>query len=262
MTTKHWALAGLACVLALEPALASDNSKSKIDPKLLLSLYKNGFADASYTKPDPNDPNYVDELTAVRDRQEVEVYQAQQALAAAQALLAQTNEYVMEYMKYSQHGLTGKAIPANILLMNLYEIAIKEASASLTVARGLNSEGIATDATVVQAQLAYDGMLGFYSSQISPNVTGDSGADLNAQAVISIIETDKIVLARAQAAVAQTQTLIDAANGASPASPDNQASNSGSPGADVSDDLANMAILSAEGGSDYDAGDADGGGSD
>ena len=95
MIAPRAVLAGFA--LALAPAVASDNSKSRIDPNTLLRQNGGGSnsndgqspINIQYTSaPNPNDTAYVDELNQQLVLQQAQVQEAQAALAAAQAQLA------------------------------------------------------------------------------------------------------------------------------------------------------------------------------
>jgi hypothetical protein len=259
-------LAGLVSALALAPALASDNSKSHIDPDI--KVY--GHADQMSTGDDqqvadnsnPNGPSLT-QLNQQIVAQQNMLSQAQGALSSAQAQLALAQQTL------------ALATQANMASGT----AISSAQSTLAAAKKAYALGYGSAATVAQAQAALDamtvnvsyGVLSVtnsagvaYPDNSVPGMAGNQIGQtmiLAQQAVLQLqlaVAADQVLVARAQAMVDQTKAQINAALGLpNQQSPPNQTSDATTDTTDTASvsDPSNVANASIDGGGGADGGD-------
>jgi multidrug efflux pump subunit AcrA (membrane-fusion protein) len=291
-------LASFVSTLALAPALASDNSKSHLDP----DIHVYGRADQMSTSdqtpdqtsdnsqvatvfgpPNPNDPNYVQELQTQLQQQQQALTQAQAALAQAQAQLAVLQAMLSNAQTYSNNiynSITAAQKAYNTTRTNYANgeaplsalSAATEAFRATVALYGLslrdnnaNPDGTTSDVPeyVVSVPVnmplsqyvgfaVYDGLAVNYGDLVKGQISQFQ----------TLVQDDQIEVTRLQASVAATQAQITAAqNGQSPPGQTSDTNNQTANNTDTTDlsDPSIMANAAIDGGGQADSGGADGG---
>ena len=271
-------LAGLVSALALAPALASDNSKSHIDPDIKVYGHADQMSVSDQSSdptsddqqvasvlgpPNPNDPNYVQELQDQLKAQQQALSQAQSALKQLQAQLASAQALLPNVVNYQSTAST----------------AIAAAQKAYNTTRTNFINGTATQAALEQAENAFAGAASAYGFSIKDNNNGATNiplyvidqtpygvaesSNVNLQNVVQneilgltvTIQWAQVEVTRLQASVTSTKALITAAQNGQP--PSNQTSDATTDTTDTASvsDPSNVANVSIDGGGGADGGD-------
>jgi hypothetical protein len=189
-------LASFVSVMALAPALASDNSKSHLDP----DIHVYGRADQMSTSdpqvasaPNPTDSNYITELQTQLFLQQQQVQAAQAALASAQAALAaalqlqaledQQSNTAVSLLQAAKNNVANPAGSAALvaLIRSALDVAIhgqaidsqqgdnafnimQAAQASFAASQLNNNSGAGSASVLAQAQIAFNATVEAFSS--------------------------------------------------------------------------------------------------
>ena len=270
MFASRVAVVSFVSALALAPALASDNSKSHIDPDI--KVY--GHADQMSTgdqssatsddqqvavAPSPNDPNYVQELQDQLKAQQQALNQAQSALKQLQAQLAQAQALLQNIGNYQGTANT----------------TLASAQKAYNTVRTNFINGTATMSALSQATLAFEDAASSLNYRLKDNNNGAGGIPLYviddnvnsfgqnmqemAQAQIdninSAIQAEQVEVTRLQALVTATTAQITAAqNGQPPPGQTGQTDTNTSDTATISDP-SNVASASIDAAGQADTGD-------
>jgi multidrug efflux pump subunit AcrA (membrane-fusion protein) len=294
MIASRAVLAGLISALALAPALASDNSKSHVDPDIhiygradQMSAIDPASDDQQVASvlgpPNPTDPNYVQELQTQLQQQQQALTQAQAALAQAQAQLAVLQAMLSNAQTYSNNiynSITAAQKAYNTTRTNYANgeaplsalSAATEAFRATVALYGLslrdnnaNPDGTTSDVpeyvVSVPGNMPLSQYVGLAVSDGLPVNYGDLVKGQIAQ-FQTLVQDDQIEVTRLQASVAATQAQITAAqNGQSPPGQTGDNSNQTANNTDTTDlsDPSIMANAAIDGGGQADSGGADGG---